>query len=210
MHQRSTQESVIPSYYGSHQKRVFDFVIASLWLVIASPLFLAISIGIVLSSGFPIFYTQKRMGKDRKTFRMRKFRTMYVGAHADIKKFAAQNQAPEPMFKIFDDPRFVGIGHFLSVTGLDELPQLMNVVSGSMSLVGPRPLPVAQAKKLGPEWQFRFLGKPGIFSEWTISGDRHKSSQKWLELDQKTLSKGSVLNDMGVILRTLVKLTQKT
>lgn len=139
---------------------------------------------------------------------MYKFRTMYVGAHADTKKFLAQNQAPEPMFKIFDDPRFVGVGRFLSATGLDELPQLINVVLGNMSLVGTRPLPVAQAKKLGPKWQFRFDAKPGIFSEWTISKDRHKSSKKWLELDRETLSKGSIVGDIGVILRTLFKLAR--
>lgn len=137
---------------------------------------------------------------------MHKFRTMYVGAHADTAKFLAQNQAPEPMFKIFDDPRFVGIGHFLSTSGLDELPQLCNVLRGEMSLVGPRPLPIAQAKKLGAEWQFRTQVKPGIFSEWTISNERHESSEKWLELDRATLAKGSFLNDLFVILRTLGKL----
>jgi lipopolysaccharide/colanic/teichoic acid biosynthesis glycosyltransferase len=208
MTQHSTQEPVVHPYYGSFRKRLFDFFISSVWILIASPLFLIISLAIITSSGFPIFFTQKRLGKDKKVFRMYKFRTMYVGAHADTAKFLAQNQAPEPMFKIFDDPRFVGVGRFLSATGLDELPQLINVLLGNMSLVGTRPLPVAQAKKLGCEWQFRFQAKPGIFSEWTISRDRHKSSEKWLELDRKTLSKGSVTGDISIILRTLLKLAR--
>jgi lipopolysaccharide/colanic/teichoic acid biosynthesis glycosyltransferase len=135
----------------------------------------------------PIFFKQKRMGQNKKSFTMYKFRTMYVGAHRHQKRYKKLNQAPGPMFKIFDDPRFVGIGKFLSRSGLDELPQIINVIKGEMNLVGPRPLPVAEAQKLDKSWDFRYQVKPGIFSEWTASPLRHKNLLLWKELDKLTV-----------------------
>lgn len=201
---KSTQV-FIHSYFFSKQKRIFDILISFLGLIIATPLLVCISGGIFLSSGLPIFFVQKRIGKDKQPFRMYKFRTMYVGADADQKKFSEKNQAPSPMFKIFDDPRFVGIGHFLSGTGLDELPQFWNVLRGEMSIVGPRPLPKGQVKELSALWQFRFAVKPGIFSEWTISSKRHESEESWLELERKTVAFGAIRTDIGIVLRTLLR-----
>lgn len=145
------------------------------------------------------------MGKNGKVFSIYKFRTMCKGAHKQQKKLKDLNQAPGPMFKIFDDPRFVGIGRILSGTGLDELPQLFNILKGEMSLVGPRPLPVAEAKQLSSAWDFRKLVKPGIFSEWTFSGNRHRSLTDWKELDRLTLSRGGLFYDLKLILLTIHK-----
>lgn len=205
---KSSQVYIHP-YFFSFEKRFWDIVLSSLGLLVASPLLVSISIGIVLSSGLPIFFVQKRIGKDKKPFKMYKFRTMYVGADADQKKFTGINQAPEPMFKIFDDPRFVGIGHFLSSTGLDELPQFWNVLRGEMSIVGPRPLPKSQTSKLDSQWQFRFAVKPGIFSQWTISSKRHESKKSWLELERNTLKIGSIYSDLVTVVSTLLRKKSK-
>jgi lipopolysaccharide/colanic/teichoic acid biosynthesis glycosyltransferase len=152
-----------------------------------SPILLTLAIFIFYSIGTPVLFKQKRMGQNKKPFTMYKFRTMYVGAHRHQKRHQKLNQAPGPMFKIFDDPRFVGIGKFLSRTGLDELPQLLNVLKGEMNVVGPRPLPVSEANKLDKSWDFRYQVKPGIFSEWTASPLRHKSLSLWKELDRLTV-----------------------
>lgn len=136
---------------------------------------------------------------------MYKFRTMKLGAHQEQAQLQKLNQAPGPMFKIFDDPRFVGVGRWLSKSGLDELPQLFNVMKGEMSVVGPRPLPVAEAKKLSADWNFRHQVKPGIFSEWTIAENRHRSLTDWKKLDQLTVNRGGWRYDLSVIFKTLAK-----
>ena len=115
-------------------------------------------------------------------------------------KYEALNEAPLPMFKIHDDPRFVGIGRFLSRSGLDELPQLWNIFKGEMSFVGPRPLPVHEAEALPKEWRdFREQVQPGIFSHWAYSWERHKSLKNWENQEKKTLRNGSLLHDLLLI-----------
>ena len=192
-------------YYSSIQKRCFDFIVASVGLVAISPLILIISGVVFVTTGWPIIFTQKRTGQNGKSFTLYKFRTMQLGAHRQQRFLKNQNQAPEPMFKIFDDPRFVGVGKWLSRVGFDELPQLINVIKGEMSLVGPRPLPVAEDKKLSTRWSFRHQVKPGVFSEWTLSSDRHSSLTNWKKLDQKTLQQGGVLSDLLLISKTVWK-----
>lgn len=195
----------IHPYFFSVEKRIFDILVSAAGLLAASPLYLVIGIGVFLSSGLPIFFVHERVGIHGKTFKMYKFRTMYVDADRDQRKFLKKNQAPAPMFKIFDDPRFVGIGRLLSKTGLDELPQFWNVLRGEMSIVGPRPLPMKEVKKLDPSWQFRFSVKPGIFSQWTISNKRHLSQRWWKLLEKKTLQCGSVWHDIETVVRTLFR-----
>ena len=107
------------------------------------------------------------------------------------------------MFKIYDDPRFAGIGKFLSRTGLDELPQLINIIKGEMSFVGPRPLPVAESKALNKNWDFRYKAKPGIFSNWAISKDRNQNLKKWMELEKKGLKIGGMREEMKIITKTI-------
>jgi lipopolysaccharide/colanic/teichoic acid biosynthesis glycosyltransferase len=108
------------------------------------------------------------------------------------KHFAELNYAPAPMFKIKNDPRFLKIGKFLSHSGLDELPQLINILKGQMSLVGPRPLPTNEAqtlKKIDPDWYFwRHQVKPGLFSLWVLNNERHKNLEAWRGLEKKTLA----------------------
>jgi lipopolysaccharide/colanic/teichoic acid biosynthesis glycosyltransferase len=193
-------------HYSSFGKFFFDFVMGWLVLLACFPVFIFISLAILYSASWPVFFVQKRMGRGNKPFKMYKFRTMYRGAHNDQKKLLAKNQAPGPMFKIFDDPRFVGVGSWLSKIGLDELPQLVNIVRGEMSFVGPRPLPVKEALALKENWNFRHLVKPGIFSEWTLSDDRHKSLSDWINLDKKTLANGGIIYDLKLIIKTVGKI----
>lgn len=104
------------------------------------------------------------------------------------------------MFKAADDPRFVGIGRFLSHTGLDELPQLWHIIKGDMSLVGPRPLPVYEANKLDSSWDFRYRVRPGVFSQWSGSEEKYNSLEKWKSLEKATFKKGSIWTDLYLII----------
>ena len=130
------------------------------------------------------------------------FRTMYVGAERDQEKYRHLNEADGPVFKIKDDPRFVGIGKFLARTGLDELPQLINVIKGEMSLVGPRPLPVNEAKKLTSAQKVRELIKPGMTSSWVVKGAHSLTFRKWMKLDRIYVENASFLTDLSILLKT--------
>jgi lipopolysaccharide/colanic/teichoic acid biosynthesis glycosyltransferase len=196
---------VIHPYYSSQEKAIFDRLLAVVTILLSLPILICISLVIFLTIGQPVIYVQNRMGRDGKKFKMYKFRTMRLGAHKEQAALQKLNQAPGPMFKIFDDPRFVGAGKWLSKSGLDELPQLFNVLLGDMSFVGPRPLPVDEAKKLGSDWDFRYLVRPGVFSEWTIAENRHRSLVDWKKLDLLTLSRGGWFYDLKIINKTLLK-----
>lgn len=193
----------ISDYYFSRKKRLFDAVLACICIVVLSPIFCIISVGIVVTSGFPIVFSQQRVGKDKKVFLIYKFRTMYKNAHIDQKKFWKFNESPFPAFKLSNDPRFVGIGRWLSKTGLDELPQLVNILRGEMSFIGPRPLPIAEAKKLTGSWNFRYAVRPGIISLWALSDKRHKSLKHWQKLEKETLKKASIFHDFQQLLSTV-------
>lgn len=197
--------SKVNSYYSSFSKVFFDYLFALFVFIVIIPILFFISLVILVTAGHPVIFVQKRVGKAGKPFRMYKFRTMCRGAHLQQKKYQSLNKAPGPMFKIFDDPRFVGLGKFFSRTGLDELPQIINILKGEMSFVGPRPLPVSEAKQLSSAWSFRHLVKPGIFSEWTFAKNRHDSLTDWRELDRLTLTKGGVHYDLRLIFLTLLK-----
>jgi lipopolysaccharide/colanic/teichoic acid biosynthesis glycosyltransferase len=195
----------IHSYYFSWQKRFFDILLACGLLMVGWPLLAGIAVGILVSGGWPVLYWQQRRGQHGHDFWMYKFRTMRHGAEKLQKRYLRFNQAPAPMFKIFDDPRFFGLGKWLSRTGLDELPQLINILKGEMSFVGPRPLPIKEAELLPRTWDFRNRVKPGVFSEWSVSKERHSSLKKWLELEKKTVSQGGLLGDLRIIARTFLE-----
>lgn len=193
----------IHPYYFSFTKRCFDCLLAIVLLVGLSPLFLLVAVCILLTSGFPVIFRQNRMGWGGHVFRFLKFRTMKKNAQALKSRYWHLNEAPAPMFKIRNDPRFTAIGSFLSKSGLDELPQLWNILRGEMSFVGPRPLPVAEAQKLPATWRgWREQVRPGIFSEWAFSPKRHRSLKDWRELEEKTLKKGSVASDLARVFQS--------
>ncbi|MEO8581491.1 MAG: sugar transferase [Patescibacteria group bacterium] len=193
----------ISPYFFSREKRIFDILVSIFLLALLVPLFLIISILIIFTSGFPIFFIQDRIGRDKKRFKIIKFRTMYPHAHKDQKKYWKLNESPFPAFKLADDPRFVGIGKWLSKTGLDELPQLINILRGEMSLIGPRPLPPLEAKKMTGSWDFRYKVRPGVISLWALSDKRHKSLKHWQRLEIQTLKKANLLKDFLIIFQSI-------
>ncbi len=163
-----------------------------------------VAILIALIDGFPVFYRQRRISLRGKPFTMYKFRTMVRGADAMQKKYARQNEADGPVFKIREDPRFTRLGKFLSHTGLDELPQLFNVIRGEMALFGPRPLPVTEAEKLTKWQQARHRIKPGIMSPWVFEGYHSRPFNEWMKSDIAYAEKKSLWYDLGLCGKAVV------
>lgn len=192
------------SYHDSLSKRLFDMCLSFIALIIFSPLFIIVAFLIKLASKGPVFFIQKRVGKNGKVFKMIMFRTMKVGAERLQGRYFHLNEADGPVFKIRNDPRFVGIGRFLARTGLDETPQLINVIRGEMSLVGPRPLPIKEAKKLTQTQKVRELIKPGITSSWVVEGSHLMKFKKWMQLDKEHVLKAYFLKDLTILFKTTI------
>lgn len=188
-------------YPLSPTKRLFDLGLGIALLTVLLFPFVIISLLILITSGRPIFFSQKRSGLGRKPFSILKFRTMYVGADGDQSKYKAQNISPPPTFKLKDDPRHVGAGKWLAKTGLDEIPQLINIIKAEMSIVGPRPFPVSEDEKLPPSWHFRRRIRPGILSSWSISNREKISLRKWVSLDRDDIQKDSLIYDTSLVIR---------
>lgn len=134
---------------------------------------------------------------------------MKLGSEKNRKRLEKNSTAPYPMFKIINDPRFIFIGKFLSKFGIDELPQLFNILKGDMSLVGPRPLPINETKKLPKSWDFRYQVKPGILSYWAISPHRNESLSMWRKLEVETLKIDSVKTDVFLVLTSINQIVFK-
>ncbi|MCX7823832.1 MAG: sugar transferase [Syntrophobacterales bacterium] len=186
-------------------KSVFDFVVALILLILFSPLMVVIGCMIKKISPGPVFYRQTRCGLYGRRFTLYKFRTMVVGADGMLDAVKDLNIANGPVFKSPKDPRIIPkIGHFLRKTGLDELPQLINVLKGDMSLVGPRP-PIPEEVEKYDLWQRRRLAmKPGITGLWQIAPDRHHMPfDRWMELDLKYIDTWSLWLDFKILLKTL-------
>ena len=184
-------------------KRVIDVVCSFVGVLVLSPLFVVIAIIIKFTSKGPVFFSQKRVGRDGKEFKMYKFRSMVVNAEELKEKLVAQNEMSGPMFKMKDDPRVTKVGKFIRKTSIDELPQLFNVLKGDMSLVGPRPsLPkeVAQFE----DWMYRRLEvKPGLTCYWQVSGRNNIDFEDWMKLDIKYVDERSTWIDIKLIFKTV-------
>lgn len=184
-------------------KSVFDFFVALTLIIAFSPLMLLIALLIRLTSKGPAMFVQERVGLNKRPFKMFKFRTMVTDAEALQANLESQNEAGGPVFKIKDDPRVTKIGKFLRKTSLDELPQLLNVLLGDLSLVGPRPLPFRDVEKFDEYWfNRRFSIKPGITCIWQISGRSETSFDKWILQDLEYIDKWSLALDMKILLKT--------
>jgi len=195
---------LINPYHNSLLKRIFDIVISLLLIICLFPVIIIIGLIIKLSSQSPVLFIQKRTGKKGRVFKFIKFRTMRVGAKDHQRSLRHLNEADGPVFKIRDDPRFTKIGKLLARTGLDELPQLINVIKGEMSLVGPRPLPVAEARKLNQNQKIRELISPGMTSSWVIKGNHSMKFKKWMWLDEQYVLEASLLGDIEILFETLL------
>ncbi|HEX9960005.1 MAG TPA: sugar transferase, partial [Pyrinomonadaceae bacterium] len=204
-------EAPILSLYTSRQtdlqmliKNVIDFTGALLLLVLLSPLLLIIALLIKLTSKGPVFFIQERIGYNKRPFKIFKFRTMSVDAPQKQQELEALNEADGPVFKIRNDPRVTSVGKWLRRTSLDELPQLINVLLGDLSLVGPRPLPERDFQKFNKLWfNRRFSVKPGITCVWQISGRSETSFDKWILQDLEYIDKWSLLLDFKILFKTI-------
>jgi len=184
-------------------KRCVDMTIAGLGLLVLAPLFALLAVGIRLDSPGPTFYGQVRIGKDGRPFRMLKFRSMAQGADALIAQLLPRNEVSGPMFKIRRDPRVTRVGRFLRRYSLDELPQLVNVLRGDMSLVGPRP-PTAGEIAEYEDWQLgRLRAVPGITGLWQVSGRTEVPFHDMVRLDLHYIRNWSFGLDVEILLRTI-------
>lgn len=185
-------------------KRVFDFVASLLGLILLSPVFLIVAIAIKLEDPKgPVFYSQTRLGQQQQPFKMYKFRSMIVNADKLLKKLADQNEVDGAMFKIKRDPRVTNVGRFIRKYSLDELPQLMNVLLGQMSLVGPRPpLPREVAEYTEYDRQRLFV-KPGCTGLWQVTLRNEVGFDEMVKLDLEYIVKRSITFDFWVLLKTV-------
>jgi exopolysaccharide biosynthesis polyprenyl glycosylphosphotransferase len=185
-------------------KRVFDVVMSSTLLILLSPLLLMISVIIKMTDPGPVFFKQSRVGLGKRRFQMYKFRTMVVDAEQQLRKLEHLNEASGPVFKLKNDPRITPFGRFLRKTSLDELPQLINVLTGEMSLVGPRPLPVRDYEGFNEDWQRRrFSVRPGLTCLWQIAGRSSIPFEKWMQLDLQYIDGWSFWLDLQILMRTI-------
>jgi lipopolysaccharide/colanic/teichoic acid biosynthesis glycosyltransferase len=173
-------------------------------LMVFAPLFIIAAVAIKLDSPGPIFFVQDRFGLNKRHFRMIKFRTMRADAEACMKDIEHLNEKSGPIFKIKNDPRITTVGRWLRKTSVDELPQLINVLLGEMSIVGPRPLSVRDALRMEVAWQKRrFSVKPGLTCLWQVSGRSNLSFEQWMQLDLDYIDHWSLKLDASILLRTI-------
>ena len=186
-------------------KGIVDRVGALILLLVSLPLWLVAIIGIRLGSRGPIFFKQERAGHYGRPFVMWKFRTMHTDAEARRAELEAHNEMNGPVFKITNDPRIFAFGRWLRRTSIDELPQLINVLRGEMSLVGPRPLPVYEIQRIEKHAQRRRLSvKPGLTCLWQVTGRNGiKNFEEWVALDLKYIDNWSLLLDLKILVQTL-------
>jgi lipopolysaccharide/colanic/teichoic acid biosynthesis glycosyltransferase len=213
----------------AYSKRGFDLVLAVALLVITAPLMLLIAALVLLDSGRPVFYRQERVGSRRRrsgrrvewearTFRIVKFRTMVPHADADVRHeqlvtaFVRGESYPTSGgadFKLDRDPRVTRLGRWLRASSLDELPQLFNVIGGTMSLVGPRPVPPYEVALYEPRHRERLAGIPGITGAWQVYGRGRVSFEEMVRLDVDYVQRQSLRRDLALLLRTVPAVLMK-
>jgi exopolysaccharide biosynthesis polyprenyl glycosylphosphotransferase len=185
-------------------KRLVDVSVSFGLLLILAPVLAFIAVIVKLSSKGPVFFRQERVGLNKRRLFMYKFRTMVQNAESLLPQLEALNEATGPVFKIRNDPRITPVGRLLRRTSLDELPQLLNVLRGDMSLVGPRPLPLRDYEGFTEDWQRRrFSVRPGITCLWQVNGRSNIGFDQWMELDLKYLDEWSIWLDMKILAQTI-------
>ena len=185
-------------------KRFFDVFLSLLALIILFPVFIIAAIAIKIEDFGPSFFTQKRNGLDGKVFSMYKFRSMVTNApelYEELKKNCEQNS---PTFKLRKDPRITKVGRFIRKTSIDELPQLINIIKGDMSIVGPRPLPTYETEQCTEYQKQRFKVRPGLTCYWQVSGRSTISFNERMDMDLKYIRDASLWTDFKIILKTFV------
>jgi len=199
-----TFDSVAHDEWKLLLKRGIDLVVGVALLIILAPVMAMIALAIRLDSPGPVLFIQRRVGMNKRTFRLIKFRTMYRDAEQRQAQFEHLNEADGPVFKLRNDPRVTRVGKFLRRTSLDEVTQLLNVVKGDMSLVGPRPLPLRDVNLFDRGVQRkRFSVKPGLTCLWQVSGRSNLPFSEWVRLDLLYIDKWSIALDLKILGRTI-------
>ena len=196
---------VPPFSWRTEAKRLMDLSVAVIMLIVSAPVLLIAAIAIKLDSAGPIFFIQERVGFNKRRFLMIKFRTMTIDAEDRMQEIEHLNEKQgTPIFKIKNDPRITRVGRWLRKTSIDELPQVINVLVGDMSIVGPRPLSVRDATRMEEAWQKRrFSVKPGLTCLWQVSGRSNLSFEQWMQLDLEYIDRWSLGLDASILLRTI-------
>jgi lipopolysaccharide/colanic/teichoic acid biosynthesis glycosyltransferase len=184
-------------------KRTFDIVASVIALVLLAPLLAATAIAIVATSRGGALFRQVRVGRDGRPFTMLKFRTMHAGADALMPVIESANELDGPIFKIRRDPRVTRLGRTIRRYSVDELPQLVNVIRGDMSLVGPRPLVAEEYRRLDERWRARLLAAPGLTGAWQAGGRCDVALERWMELDLGYIRRWSLGLDLRILARTV-------
>jgi lipopolysaccharide/colanic/teichoic acid biosynthesis glycosyltransferase len=193
-------------------KRMLDLTVATACLIMASPLLLAVAVAIRLTTPGPALFRQARLGRDRRTFELCKFRTMHTGCPDDVhreyvRKLLTEDQPPDGgrpgVFKLENDDRITPLGRLLRRTSIDELPQLINVIRGDMSLVGPRPALPWEAQLFDAVFFGRFAVTPGLTGLWQVSGRNSLTMRQGLELDLEYVRRQSLALDLWILVRTI-------
>jgi exopolysaccharide biosynthesis polyprenyl glycosylphosphotransferase len=199
-----TIQSGPPDGWQLVAKRLIDFLGSAVLLFAIAPVFIIVAMLIKLDSPGPVFFRQERVGLNKRRFRLFKFRTMIEGAEKQQQTLERLNEAEGPVFKIKDDPRITRIGRLLRRYSIDELPQLLNVLKGEMSFVGPRPLPVRDTERIDVQWHKRRLSvKPGVTCLWQVNGRSDVSFDHWVRMDLEYIDNWSLALDLKILLKTI-------
>jgi exopolysaccharide biosynthesis polyprenyl glycosylphosphotransferase len=190
----------VPSIF----KRLLDIMGALTLLVLLAPMLLIVALLVKFDAPGPALFVQERVGLNKRRFRMYKFRTMVANAEKQQSALEKLNEADGPVFKIKQDPRVTRVGKYLRKASVDELPQLLNVLKGDMSLVGPRPLPIRDFRALDQDWLHRrFSVRPGITCLWQVQGRSSTTFGRWMELDMQYIDNWSLWLDLKILAKTL-------
>lgn len=181
-------------------KRIFDIVASLCGLIVLSPVLLITAFAIYIEDPGKMIFVQERNGLNGKVFRMYKFRSMCKDAPKMRAAMESQNELDGPAFKIKADPRVTKVGRFIRKTSIDELPQLVNILKGDMSVVGPRPLPTYETDQLTEAQRQRLLAKPGLVCYWQIQGRSDTSFDEWMQMDFDYINDASFCTDIKIIL----------
>jgi lipopolysaccharide/colanic/teichoic acid biosynthesis glycosyltransferase len=201
-------ERDVPQWWWG-AKRATDVVLASVLLVLVSPLIALAALGIVLVTGGAPFFAQERVGQYGRRFKMYKLRTMVKNAHDLRDELMHLNEADGPVFKIRNDPRLHPLGRLLRRTSVDELPNLINVLRGEMSLVGPRPALPCEIEHYDASARRRLLVPQGITCLWQINGRSDVSFEHWMHLDNLYVDSWTPLTDLDIIVKTIPAVLRK-
>lgn len=202
------------SFYSNSGKRIFDLLVSFTMLIILSPVFIFSALLVFFSDGLPIIHKRECLGESRNVFWMYKFRTMIIDADEVLEEWKERNDQKwidyEKNIKLGNDPRLLFFGNFMRSLSIDEIPQLLNVLLGSMSLIGPRPIAETEEHKIEKEnLKKRYFVKPGITGLWQVSGRQDTSYKERQKLDSEYVDNISFLNDIRIILKTVVVVFQK-